>query len=402
MVSASALSRHTAQRASGWALALGLAVATALPAGPALALDPGAAGAAAVTQAGWWNLLQGPMEGEPAGNPLRPLIPASPAPPTVPGNAIAAGASGGQPDKVAAVGIEVAVPTGGSVDALTLRLTESPAQGANTNAATAKVLACPATIPWGANKNSSWADRPKSDCGLGRAEGKRADDGTWTFDLTALGSLWTDAVAPLAQNGVVLAIDTAASLGVSQVSWLDVDTGKVAVDLLASVPTGPASPAPPAPAESPSGGPASAASPAPDSALATVPAADGSGAARGSAELAFSDPLAFPSGEPVYAPISSPGAGSGTELSTAPDASVPVTLSPARPLGRTLRARPVVGLGDEVPATTLLLVPIALGLALLIGLVLGPTGRPLPVWKRAGGLSRAFDRRESGSGDATD
>jgi hypothetical protein len=400
MVSASALSRRTAQRASGWALALGMAVATALPAEPALALDPGATGAAAATQAGWWNRLQGSMEGEPPGNPVRPLIPAFPAPPTVPGDAIAAGASGGQPDKVAAVGIEVAVPTAGHVDALTLRLTESPAQSANTNAATAKVLACPATVPWGANKNSSWVDRPKSDCGLGQAEGKRAADGTWTFDLTALAGLWADPVAPLAQYGVVLALDPAASPGVTQVSWLDVDTGKVAVDLLASGPTGPAPPA--APAESPSGGPTSAASPAPDGAMVAVPVAEGSGAARGSAELAFSDPLAFPTGQPVYAPISSPAVGSGTELSTAPDASVPVILSPARPLGRTLRARPVVGLGDEVPATTLLLVPIALGLALLIGLVLGPTGRPLPVWKRAGGLSRALDRREFGSGGATD
>ena len=396
MVSASAGSRRSPCRARNWATALGLVVATASVGGAAFALESDPNGAAAGTQAGWWNRLQGPVEGEPAGNPVRPLIPALPAPPTVPDDSIAAGASGGQPDKVAAVGIEVAVPAGGHVDALTLRLTESTASGANTNAATApggiRVLACPATVPWGGNKNSSWTDRPQSDCGLGQADGKRADDGTWTFDLTALGNLWTKPASPLTQNGVVLSVDPAASPGPVQVSWLDVDSGKVGVDLLAG---GAAQPTePPAPPE----GPVFAASPPPEAA---APATADALASGGPLEPALADALAFPTGEPAYVPVSSPAAGSDTASSATPASSATVALSPARPAGRTLQARPAVGLWDEVSAPSALLVPVALGLALLVGLVLGPTGRPLPVWKRAGGVSRALDRRESGGGDAT-
>src|SRR2546426_3752571 len=99
MVSAPAGSRRSSCRARNWASALGLVVATASVVGPAFALESDPNGAAAATQAGWWNRLQGPVEGEPAGNPVRPLIPALPAPPTLPDDSIASGASGGQPGK---------------------------------------------------------------------------------------------------------------------------------------------------------------------------------------------------------------------------------------------------------------------------------------------------------------
>ncbi|HWB35220.1 MAG TPA: hypothetical protein VHA75_04255 [Rugosimonospora sp.] len=64
----------------------------------------------------------------------------------------------------------------------------------------------------------------------------------------------------------------------------------------------------------------------------------------------------------------------------------------------TMRALAVsVGFWERLPAWTALLVPVAVGLAVLISVALGPAGRPSPVHRREGGLSRALARR---SGDA--
>jgi hypothetical protein len=52
--------------------------------------------------------------------------------------------------------------------------------------------------------------------------------------------------------------------------------------------------------------------------------------------------------------------------------------------------------GDLVgnfPAVVFLLVPLALALALLTAVVLGPLGKPDPGEHRAGGVSRALGRR---------
>jgi hypothetical protein len=351
------------------------------PVRPAAAIDAGTTGAAAATQDGWWNRLQGPQEGEPEGNPLRPVLPALPAPPTVPGDAIAVAVSGGQPALVAAVGIEVALPAGGLVESLKLILKES-ASG-NVNAAGAKVLACPATTPWGPAKNAAWRDRPQADCSLFQVEGARAD-GTWTFDLTGLASQWVDPFAPLAQNGVVLGLDATASPAPTQVAWSDFDTGNVVVEMVAS----PGAPAPgfesfPPPSSAESGPPFTE---VPYAAPEFVPAADAA---------AFSDPLAFPTGQPTftdYAPVVTDAAPEATtELVAAPAAPAPVTGA--------LQAQPVVGFWEDIPAPTVLLLPVAFGLALLVGLILGPDGRPLPSWPRAGGLTRALARRPPG-GDA--
>src|SRR5439155_27171547 len=114
-----------------------------------------------------------------------------------------------------------------------------------------------ATVPWGPSQNAAWRERPAADCGLASAGGVRADDGTWTFDLTPIARLWAAPAQPLARNGVVLAVDPAGSPSPVQVSWLDVDSGHVAVDLTAT----PATPAPTTGPTSPE--PAAAAAPTP-------------------------------------------------------------------------------------------------------------------------------------------
>lgn len=376
--------RGTQQR---FALQFAVAVLalTAAPVWPAGADDAASAGTATATQDGWWNRVQGPQEGEPA-NPIRTLVPRLPAPPTVPATAIAVSSILGTPDKVAAVGLDVAIPDGGTIDSLKLVLQEATGAGASQNNTTAKVLACPVTAPWGPDKNASWVDRPQADCGVAKAEGVRADDGTWIFDLTSMGTRWSDPFAPLAQNGVVLFVDTAGALGPVQVSWVDLDSGGITTELLAQ----PGTPS-----------------------LAEAPASTGSRA--GPEEFAPAEPVTEipfevpPAETPVTEPVladayaysdGSFSSGYGTpapiDLPAAPEQATLVAAPRAESADDVLPMRPAVGFWEEVPAPTVLLVPAALGSALLIGVLLGPAGRPLPVWPRAGGLTRALARRDAG------
>ncbi|HKY74711.1 MAG TPA: hypothetical protein VJS45_01120 [Acidimicrobiia bacterium] len=347
----------------------------------------------AATHDGWWNRLQGPQEGEPAGNPIRTVVPALPKPPNVPADAISAGATAGQVDKVAAVGIDVVLADGASLDRLVLRLKESEASGANVGADKAKVLACPATSPWGPGQNGNWQDRPLADCSLGSAEGARGEDGTWTFDLAAIGRLWADPFAPLPAHGVVLSVDPAASQSPVQVSWLNLETGKVGVELAATPPTGGTT----------DGGPYST-DPA-----AVVPAET----APATAPDTTADSRAFPStgvgatGTPEFAigtgngadaatPAASDTAAIDTTSESPPEATL--TAAPDRP-AVVPGSRRAVDFWERVPTSTALLIPVALGLAFLISMTLGPAGRPSPIFRREGGLSRALARRNPHAAD---
>jgi hypothetical protein len=384
-------------RARSHAVLLGLLLLASGPVWPV-----GVAGAesrSGATQSGWWNRLQGPAEGEPDGNPVRPFIPATPKPPNVPADAIATSAGGGQVDKVAAVGIDLALADGATVDGLVLRLRESPGQGANVGADKARVTACPATVPWGPSQNSAWRERPAADCNLGSAEGVRSADGSWAFDLTPIARRWADPAPTVAPNGVVLTVDPAGAPSPVQVSWLDVDSGHVAVDLA----TTPAAPAPAPAAGAPPAGPE------PVAAASLAPASAAGPADRGGARSypasgrgPSSDPPAFASGQPMFSAATQGGsdlAASGAGAPAAPAAPAEVALSaPPGPHGPVLHARPAVDFWEHVPTPTALLVPVAAGLAVLIGLVLGPIGRPAPVFRREGGLSRALTRQHSAGG----
>src|SRR5438094_4654130 len=122
-------------RARPHAVFLGLLLAV----GPVASARAASETRSAPTQSGWWNRLQGPAEGEPDGNPVRPLVPAVPKPPTVPADAIATSAGAGRVDKVAAVALDLVLAEGAAVDGLVLRLQESKAGGANVGADKAKV-----------------------------------------------------------------------------------------------------------------------------------------------------------------------------------------------------------------------------------------------------------------------
>jgi hypothetical protein len=372
------------------AAVLGLLLLVSAPVVPASASDD----RAAATQDGWWNRLQGPADGEPEGNPVRPLVPALPKPPTVPADAIAAGVTAGQVDKVAAVGLDVALADGARIESLTLRLKESPAGGANVGADKATVIACPATAPWGSGQNAAWRDRPAADCQLGSAEGVRAADGTWTFDLGDIGRQWTDPFAPLAADGVVLTLDPAASPSSAQISWVSYEAGGVAVDLVVA-PVGGGSAAGDSPAAS---APVTAAA-APPPPSPPLDSATGAEAVRAGNDGLSADPLAYPYGRPA-SPAGTPAGPDLTQPDTVPEPPAEVTLAaPAATSGPAPQARPAVDFWENVPAPTALLIPVAVGLAVVVGVTLGPGGRPAPVLRRQGGLSRALARRSAAGRD---
>jgi hypothetical protein len=110
-----------------------------------------------------------------------------------------------------------------------------------------------------------------------------------------------------------------------------------------------------------------------------------------------SDPVAFASGQPAFAPATPPATGAAeSALPVGPPAEAALPAPPADPVPR---AGAAVDFWEHVPTPTALLVPVAIGLAVLIGVVLGPGGRPSPVLAREGGLSRALARRSPGGED---
>lgn len=189
--------------AVGSSLCLVLAIVIAVPSVPSAAQSE--AGPVTSDKEGWWNRLAGVEEEEPA--PANPLgaSPAPPPPSSVPEGAIAVGAVLGEPDKVAAVGVVLPVEQGGTVARLvmTLGLVEDEAAQGGTPESGA-IRACAVTGFWVPEENGKFQNRPEADCEIASAPGTRNEDGSWTFDLTAIASLWVDPAATIFPNGVLL------------------------------------------------------------------------------------------------------------------------------------------------------------------------------------------------------
>lgn len=150
---------------------------------------------AAIDDAGWWNRARPQVD-----LPTGPLPP--PPAPGVPPGALVVGAAVGEPDAVAAVDIDPEMNPGATVESFELTLQEVDDGGANLNTPFAAVVACPITSFWIGGDNGVWETRPEFDCDTASAPGTRAEDGTWTFDLRAIGQLWADGTLP--EEGVAL------------------------------------------------------------------------------------------------------------------------------------------------------------------------------------------------------
>ena len=149
--------------------------------------DPGDKRGAKVVKAGWWWLANEP--------PPETGLLAAPQPPapTTPKGSIPVGAAGGDPEKVSAIEVRLKAATGSTVRSFRMVLRESDEPGANANAESAKVLACPVTeLFWADGSAAAWKDQPTYDCKDAAAKGKRTKKGLWRFDLTDIAAGWLE------------------------------------------------------------------------------------------------------------------------------------------------------------------------------------------------------------------
>jgi hypothetical protein len=312
----------------------------------------GAAGAvrASVDRVGWWSQAQGGSDTVTGPTPLGGLGPALPQSPFVPDGSLPVAAALGEPQTEVAVGIalEGAAP-GATVRKLTMRLVPAEGEGAQQNDTSAAMVACPITAFWGEADNGKWVDRPEADCEMVSAAGTRADDGSWTFDLTPIAAKWLDPFASIPVNGVAV-LEAVDPPGTFQVAF----AGDPA-DIVLSADI---SPAPPAadPFAVPSGGGATFAPPS-----------------------SGFDPPATPLPEPaVSGPAEQPRS--------------PAEPAPAVELGST-RAGDLLG---NLPLGLVLLVPLGLLAAALVGRAVTGGGPAPSTGHRRAGVSRALAPRGLG------
>lgn len=324
--------------------AVGLGIATAPLSAPAWSTG------VVADRDGWWSRSRG-------GDAVV-TSPGLPFP--VPDAAIAVAALNGEPDKAAAVGVAVDMGSDRALRRLVLRMKETPGAGSTVNPSGASVIACPIVSAWSPVKNGDWSAVPPAACGLAAAPGQRASDGTWEFDLTEMAQGWVAGSLP--QQGVLLQESTDAP-STFQVSWGDRTTPELtfAFEL---APKG-------------AGGPSTGPDGASPGEGAQPPAGTGE-AAR------LPSPEGSPS--PLLSGVVTPGG---------PQPSAPTAVPPRQhnqPEGALLGPPKTVIAGNLPPATALL-VPLALGVALLTCYALGPAGDPVTAVPRGGGVSRALDRR---------
>jgi len=338
-------------------------VATAIPRERAVAQ----LGAVRVDQDGWWNRANGgdvPITAPSLSFP-------------VPANALAASASNGEPDKVAAVGVALEVDPA-AFQRLVLNLAEATDQGANVGTTSnpaggsvgGSVAACRITAAWTGAKNGGWTARPAADT-TSCVIGSRSSDGVWSFDITVFARAWLDGSAPA--DGVLL-VEQVDPPTTFQAAWGDRTTSAItfSLDLTSSDDTF-------APVTSPddSGG-----SVATGDTAGTAPTDAGSATST----YTYSPADSYTTPSPVAAaPVPTPK--STTTKTSSPAAAVTATPAAAR-------APDVAG---NLPIALLLLVPLALGLALVTANALGADGDPsgTTVTRREGSVSRALARRQS-------
>ena len=334
-----------------WALAL----LCLLPVAPTFGQSSGAVTA---DKEGWWNAAADAT----AGTPLPPP------PSTVPAGAIAVGAAGGQPDKVAAIGIVLDAERGSVVERFVLTLKEAEGPGAQQGEGAA-IVACPVTAFFAPEENGALADAPEADCEAAQAEGTRADDGTWTFDLAPIADAWLDPFGTLNPNGIRLNPGGETPFQVSLTGMEDA-TFDVAIS-------------PPQEESDPF-----------DSVTTTLAGGFGgstsSGSSSGSSGSSGSGIAVTPAPTPDVAvgegdtPVTTLAAGADEEAAAETDEPAPS------------RAGEVSG---NLPFGVWLLLLGALGIALLAMWHLGPAGRvPHAKTQRSGGVSRALAARTPSTG----
>jgi hypothetical protein len=209
------------------ALAAGVAALVIGPVGAALAASDSSGRVATVSQ-GWWNQTPAPVAVP--DNPVTGLAPIPAAPqPDVPEGVVPVTMRLGQVSRVAALGMTFDAPAGTQVNRLVLRLPEAEGALAQQGSGAA-VRACPITDFLVAEENGDAANTPAADCDVAQAAGERADDGTWTFDLTTIAQAWASGAVTV--NGIRL--DPVGEAPASfQVGFAGYDDATIEADLVA-------------------------------------------------------------------------------------------------------------------------------------------------------------------------
>lgn len=336
------------------ASALVLALVLALP-GAALAAAEGAT----IDKTGWWNRAN-----TTTATPAGPVT--VPPPPGVPAGDLTVGRVNAEATAITAVGIQPDEGPGATVETFTLTLREDPEAGANRNGAEAAILACPIISFWAGGENGTWDTIPEYDCAAASAAGVRAEDGTWSFDLAAIGEVWFDTFGTIRPDGVALVPDDSTE-GSFQVVWQGGDA--IDVELVAEPAPGGDDPftAPPSP------------DPPSDVGLSSGP---GGGGGSIFSPPRITTPPTIPPPPPVDATtdVDADDPAEGDDLAAAP-----VVTDRPRPS----RAGTVIG---NLPPAGFLLVPVALATLLAMSYWLGPAGQPSTIDRR-GGVSRALSLR---------
>jgi hypothetical protein len=342
-------------------IALTVALVLGLPA-TALAASEGAT----IDKTGWWNRANTTTP-----TPAGPVT--VPPPPGVPEGTLAVGRVGGEATAISAIGILPDEGPGATVQSLTLTLREDPDADANRGTEDAAIVACPIVDFWAGGENGSWDTLPEFDCASGTAAGVRAEDGTWTFDLTAIGALWFDATSSFGTDGVAL-LPEEGSEGSFQVVW----QGGDAIDVRLEAEPG-------EPADDPFATPSSGFD-APTSTGGG--SASSSGGSAGGSPSIFSPPsIASPPTVAPPSPIDTDAATGGAGDDGAGDEVAGAPLATDTP--RASRAGTLVG---NLPPAGFLLLPFALATLFATSYWLGPAGQPSTIDRR-GGVSRALAAR---------
>jgi hypothetical protein len=312
-----------------------------------------------VTGGSWyWQEQVGTVE-PPAGSPLPPVAPPGAIPtPDVPAGDFPVSVVAGQPDKETFLQLDSsAIPAGSSVSSLVLTLNEDPGASGKLNPDTATIEARAVTgFMTGGDAGKPWANRPSYDTTGPAAGGKRAADGTWTFDLTQIANGW--ASGTLSNNGIALVPANPQQGQAYEVVWFGPGGAKAPTVVGSVTPPAPGTPA--AAAAGIEGSPTDQSSP-----ISLTP--DTSGGLT-SATPSFSSPAAG------GGPVSTPAAGN--------------SVAPAR-------ARAIGSTHGSPPWGFYLAVIVVIALIGASTVSLGDFGEPQP--ERQGGVLRTLERQRERS-----
>ena len=178
-----------------------------------------------VTGGSWYWKEQLAPVAPPAGSPLPPVAPPALPTPDVPAGDFPVSVVLGQADKESFLQLDTsAIAQGSTVSSLILTLHEDSA-GGNLAATSATVEARAVTGFFASgDAGKPFGNAPGFDTTGPAAPGKRAGDGTWTFDLTPIAQRW--ASGDLGNNGVALVPAAPAQGQLYEVVWSGVGTAK--------------------------------------------------------------------------------------------------------------------------------------------------------------------------------